>query len=41
MTQDQEFEAALQIFESQVGEATQFWFAAAAMNHDKDPEFKR
>jgi hypothetical protein len=32
MTQDQEFEAALQIFESQVGEATQFWFAAAAMN---------
>src|SRR5262249_28998333 len=32
MTQDQEFEATLQTFESQVGEATQFWFAAAAMN---------
>jgi hypothetical protein len=29
---DQKFENALKIFETQVGEATQFWFAASAMN---------
>jgi len=29
---DQTFENALKIFETQVGEATQFWFAASAMN---------
>ena len=32
MTPDQDFEATLHTFETQVAEATQFWFAAAAMN---------
>lgn len=32
MTSDEKVEAVLHTFETQVGEATQFWFAAAAMN---------
>src|SRR5476649_1056713 len=32
MTPDDKFKAALETFETQIGEATQFWYAAATMN---------